>query len=458
MEDAASLEREGRDQLERATTAAELEDARVETLGRSSALTLALRELGELPAELRGARGQDLNRVRTALEELHAGCARLESRELDAALRAAAVDVTLPGDPVPRGTAHLLTQIQREIEDVFVGLGFRIAEGPEVELEYYNFTALNTPDDHPSKAESDTLWIGPGVCLRTQTSPVQVRVMESQPPPVYVICPGRVYRRDALDPTHSPMFQQVEGLAVDRGLSLAHLKGTLEHFARALFGPDREIRLRAHYFPFTEPSVELDICCFLCGGAGCRVCRRAGSRSSAPAWSTRTFRIAATTRGLPAGRSAWAERIAMLKYGIPHVRASTKRRRFLSSSAGPSDEGHAAMAGRSPRRGAPLDELIERLSSPATRSRASSAAGCRAGRRRGADRRRARARGRQAPERRSPAALPASTSGRPRRVRSCAGPGIRRGRHRGRRAARRRRCWTGAASRARSCAARPPTA
>ena len=327
MEDAASLERQGREQLERATTAAELEDARVEALGRSSALTLALRELGVLPAELRGARGQDLNRVRGALEKLHSELReRFETRELDAALRRESIDVTLPGDPVPRGTSHLLTQIQREIEDVFVGLGFGIAEGPEVELEYYNFTALNTPDDHPSKAESDTLWIGPDVCLRTQTSPVQVRVMESQPPPVYVICPGRVYRRDALDPTHSPMFQQVEGIAVDKGLSLAHLKGTLEHFARALFGPDREIRLRSHYFPFTEPSVELDVSCFLCGGKGCRVCSGEGWIEILGAGMIDPNVFGFVPGYDPEVVTGWAfgmgiERVAMLKYGIPHVKS-----------------------------------------------------------------------------------------------------------------------------------------
>ena len=327
MEDAATLERQGREQLERATTAAELEDARVEALGRSSALTLALRELGVLPAELRGARGQDLNRVRAALEKLHSELReRFETRELDAALRRESIDVTLPGDPVPRGTSHLLTQIQREIEDVFVGLGFGIAEGPEVELEYYNFTALNTPDDHPSKAESDTLWIGPDVCLRTQTSPVQVRVMESQPPPVYVICPGRVYRRDALDPTHSPMFQQVEGIAVDKGLSLAHLKGTLEHFARALFGPDREIRLRSHYFPFTEPSVELDVSCFLCGGKGCRVCSGEGWIEILGAGMIDPNVFGFVPGYDPEVVTGWAfgmgiERVAMLKYGIPHVKS-----------------------------------------------------------------------------------------------------------------------------------------
>ena len=267
--------------------------------------------------------------------------------------------MTLPGDPVPRGTAHLLTQIQREIEDVFVGLGFRIAEGPEVELEYYNFTALNTPDDHPSKAESDTLWIGPGVCLRTQTSPVQVRVMEQQPPPVYVICPGRVYRRDALDPTHSPMFQQVEGLAVDRGLSLAHLKGTLEHFARALFGPDREIRLRSHFFPFTEPSVELDVSCFLCGGEGCRVCKGEGwiEILGAGMVDPNVFGFVpgydpevVSRLGLRHGHRA--RRDAQVRH--PARQELLRQRRALPRAVprGPCDEGPAAMAGRPPRRAA----------------------------------------------------------------------------------------------------------
>ena len=465
MEDAASLERQGREQLERATTAAELEDARVEVLGRSSALTLALRELGELPAELRGARGQDLNRVRSALEDLHGRLReRLESLELDAALRTEAVDVTLPGDPVPRGTAHLLTQIQREIEDVFVGLGFRIAEGPEVELEYYNFTALNTPDDHPSKAESDTLWIAPGVCLRTQTSPVQVRVMESQPPPVYVICPGRVYRRDALDPTHSPMFQQVEGLAVDRGLSLAHLKGTLEHFARALFGPAREIRLRAHFFPFTEPSVELDVSCFLCGGRAAASAGRGLDRDPRRRHG-RPERVRLRPGYDPEVVTGWAfgmgiERVAMLKYGIPHVRASTTTTcASSSSSGGPCDEGSAAMARRPPRASCRRStELVAQLSLAGDKVEGVERRGLPAvdgveelivaGLVRG---------GRQAPERRPPAAHAGRRGGgraAPDRLRRLE---LRRRRH-GRRRAARDGALDGRRISARSCAARPPTA
>ena len=387
MEDAASLERKGRELLERATTAAELEDARVEALGRSSALTLALRELGALPGRAaRRARPGAEPRARRARAAARRRCAS-GSRRASSTSRCApaAVDVTLPGDPVPRGTAHLLTQVQREIEDVFVGLGFRIAEGPEVELEYYNFTALNTPDDHPSKAESDTLWISPDVCLRTQTSPVQVRVMEQQPPPVYVICPGRVYRRDTLDATHSPMFQQVEGLAVDRGLSLAHLKGTLEHFARALFGPDREIRLRSHFFPFTEPSVELDVSCFLCGGAGCRVCKGEGWIEILGAGMVDPNVFGFVPGYDPevvsrAGRSAWASSGSRCSSTASRTsRASTTTTcASSSSSAGPCDEGPAAMARRPPRRPLPpLDELVAAaLARRATRSRASSAAAC----------------------------------------------------------------------------------
>src|SRR4051812_26919632 len=341
MEDAASLERQGREQLERATSAAELEDARVEALGRSSALTLALRELGVLPSELRGARGQELNRVRGELERLHSQLReQLEARELDVALRAEAVDVTLPGDPVPRGTPHLLTQIQREIEDVFVGLGYRIAEGPEVELEYYNFTALNTPDDHPAKAESDTLWVAPGVVLRTHTSPVQVRTMESQPPPVYVIVPGRVYRRDALDATHSPQFQQIEGIAVDRGLTLGDLKGTLQHFARELFGPDREVLMGSDFFPFTEPSVQLSVSCFLCDGRGCRTCKDSGWIEILGAGMVDPNVFGFVEGYDPEVWSGFAfgmglERIAMLRHGIDHVRRFyDDDLRFLEQFAG----------------------------------------------------------------------------------------------------------------------------
>jgi phenylalanyl-tRNA synthetase alpha chain len=310
-------------------------------LGRSGALTLALRAVGGLPPDQRGARGQELNRVRQALEHLLAERHEaLAAVELEARLRTDAVDVTLPGALVPRGVPHVISQTQREIEDVFVGLGYGIAEGPEVELAHYNFTALNTPEDHPSWSPSDTFWIDDEVCLRTQTSPVQVRAMEAQPPPVYVICPGRVYRPEADDATHSSMFQQVEGLAVDRGITLADLKGTLEHFAREIFGADRRVRLRSHFFPFTEPSVELDISCFLCGGSGCRVCKHEGWIEILGAGMVDP-NVYGYVRGYdPSEVSGFAfgmgiERIAMLKYGITHVRSFyDDDLRFLEQFAG----------------------------------------------------------------------------------------------------------------------------
>jgi phenylalanyl-tRNA synthetase alpha chain len=340
--DAGALEQAGRSRIEAATTSAELEDARVAVLGRGSELTTALRELGTLPPAERGPRGQALNRVRGALEALFSGRRdALATAELNERLRADAVDVTLPGDPVPHGVLHVLTQVQRELEDTFVAIGYEVAEGPEVESEFNNFTALNTPDDHPARDETDTLWITPTVCLRAHTSPVQVRVMQERRPPIYVVAPGRVYRRDDLDATHSPAFQQIEGLAVDRGLSLADLRGTLEHLARNLFGADREIRLRSHFFPFTEPSVELDVTCFACDGPGgdCRVCKGEGwiEIGGAGMVDPNVFGFVdfdpEEFTGFAFG--CGIERIAMLRYGIDHVAKFYENDlRFLEQFAG----------------------------------------------------------------------------------------------------------------------------
>jgi len=267
------LLREGRAAVEAAATSAELDDARVAVIGRSAPVVLALRGVGGLPPEERGPTGQRLNGVRRELEALiDERSAALAAEELEARLAADRVDVTLPPPVVPHGGLHPLTQTRREIEDIFIGLGYAIAEGPEIDTEYNSFTALNIPEGHPAKDETDTLWLRPGVLLRPHTSPVQVRVMASQPPPVYVICPGRVFRRDTPDATHSPIFQQIEGLAVDRGLTLADLKGTLRHMARALFGDRLDVRLRSGFFPFTEPSVEVDVECPFCA-TGCSVCK-----------------------------------------------------------------------------------------------------------------------------------------------------------------------------------------
>jgi phenylalanyl-tRNA synthetase alpha chain len=341
MDDIERLEQEGRKALSDATTSEQLESARVAVLGRSAPVTLALRGVASFEPSERGPRGAALNGIRKRLEAEHeARAVELSSGELEQRLRDDAVDVTLPGRRVPRGVAHVLSQTQRAIEDVFIGLGYRIAEGPEVELEHYNFTALNTPDDHPAKAESDTLWVSPGVCLRTHTSPVQVRSMESQPPPVYLIAPGRVYRRDALDATHSSQFQQVEGIAVDRGLTLGDLKGTLQHFARELFGPDREVLLGSDFFPFTEPSVQLSVSCFLCDGRGCRTCKESGWIEILGAGMVDPNVFGFVEGYDPEVWSGFAfgmglERIAMLRHGVDDLRRFyDDDLRFLEQFAG----------------------------------------------------------------------------------------------------------------------------
>lgn len=274
----AAIYRVAGSDIRQAATVEDLEAARIRHLGRKSELSTLLRSIPELPQEERPVVGKLGNRLRAELEkELSNRKRDLESGELEMRLRAERVDITLPGRSFPRGHLHLLTQTLWEIEDIFTGLGYRIAEGPEVETDYYNFTALNTPEGHPARSEQDTFFVEghPEMLLRTQTSPVQVRVMEKENPPVYIISPGKVYRRDS-DATHTPMFHQVEGLAVDEQVTMADLKGTLEAFTKAMFGADREIRMRPHYFPFTEPSVEIDVSCMICGGTGCHACKQIG--------------------------------------------------------------------------------------------------------------------------------------------------------------------------------------
>ena len=313
-----------------AASAAELEEVRVRFLGRKAELPNLLRGVAQLPAEERGAVGKRANEVRREIEErVTAAAGRLEGEELDARLAADRVDVTLPGDPPqPVGRLHLLTATRREIEDVFLGLGFSIAEGPEVELVYYNFDALNTSPTHPSRSRTDTFYVDDDVVLRTHTSPMQVRAMEAHPPPVHLIFPGRVYRRDS-DATHTPQFHQIEGLAVDEDITLADLKGTLLAFARAIFGDEREVRLRPHFFPFTEPSVEVDVSCFNCArdGSPCRVCKGTGWLEilGAGMVDPNVFGFVPdgtydpeTIQGYAFGMGV--ERIAMLKHGIPDLR------------------------------------------------------------------------------------------------------------------------------------------
>lgn len=268
-----------------AENTAALEDLRVRYLGRKAELPNLLRGVAELPADQRGTVGRAANQARQALEQLiERRASDLEASELDVRLAEDRIDVTLPGEPPqPLGRLHLLTATWRELEDVFLGLGFTVLEGPEVETVHYNFDALNHAPTHPARDRSDTFYVADDVVLRTHTSPMQVRAMEAHPPPLYVVIPGRCYRRDPFDATHSPLFHQVEGLAVDEDITLADLKGTLLAFARAVFGDEREVRLRPHFFPFTEPSVEVDVSCFQCNGTGhlkegarCNICKGEG--------------------------------------------------------------------------------------------------------------------------------------------------------------------------------------
>jgi phenylalanyl-tRNA synthetase alpha chain len=304
-----------------AATEPELEEARVSYLGRRSRLTEALRNAKELSVEERA----ELNRTKTALEEVVEEARQtVRTRELDRSLAEEQVDVTLPGEEIPRGHLHLITQIRREVEDVFLGLGYQIFDGPEVEDIYHNFTALNTPPWHPSTSPNDTFYVGEDRVLRTHTSPGQIRFMETHKPPVYMVSLGRCYRRDTPDATHTPVFHQVEGLAVDRGITLADLKGTLTYLCRALFGEDRRIRIRTSYFPFTEPSLEFDVSCFRCGGSGCQSCEYTGwlEMGGSGVVDPNVYGFVGYD---PEEVSGFAfglglERIAMLRHGIPDLR------------------------------------------------------------------------------------------------------------------------------------------
>jgi phenylalanyl-tRNA synthetase alpha chain len=323
--------------IEAASGTAELEELRVRHLGRKAELTTILRGISKLPPDERGKVGGGANRVRGELEALlERRAAELDAAELEERLASARVDVTLPGAPArPAGHLHLITRTTRRIEDVMAGLGYRVMEGPEIEHDYYNFTALNHPPGHPARMLQDTFYVQshPDVLLRTHTSPVQVRAMESQAPPIFVIVPGKVYRRDS-DATHSPMFHQVEGLAIGEGITLADLQGTLVELLRALFGERRQARMRPHFFPFTEPSVEFDVSCFQCEGTGelaggerCNLCKGIGWIEVGGAgmvdpdvlgFVERNGYDPERVQGFAFGMGV--ERIAMLRHGVPDLR------------------------------------------------------------------------------------------------------------------------------------------
>ncbi len=320
-----------------ATGTADLEELRVRYLGRKAELTGILRGIAALPQEERGEVGGAANRAQKALEALLEGrAAELDASELESRLATDTIDVTLPGAPrIPVGHLHLITRTTRQIEDVMVGLGYRVMEGPEIEHDYYNFTALNHPPGHPARMLQDTFYVrsDPELLLRTHTSPVQPRSMETQAPPIFIIAPGKVYRRDS-DATHSPMFHQVEGLAIAEGVTLADLQGTLEQMLSAIFGSGRRARMRPHYFPFTEPSVEFDVSCFQCegrgelpGGGRCNLCKGIGwiEIGGAGMVDPRVLGFvegngydSERVQGFAFGMGV--ERIAMLRHGVPDLR------------------------------------------------------------------------------------------------------------------------------------------
>lgn len=326
--------------LDRIATAADteaLEAIRIEVVGKSGTLTSYLRSMGQVPKEERAEVGKTVNAVRNEVEAaLESKKAALSATELEAKMAADAVDVTLPGRSQQMGTRHLINAITDEIAEVFLGLGYTVATGPEVETDWYNFTALNAPADHPSRSMQDTFYVvdksgdeanvkgESDVLLRTQTSGVQVHVMEDQELPIYIIAPGKVYRRDVADPSHLPQFTQVEGLVVDKGITFGDLKGTLDYFCKQMFGPERKTRFRAHFFPFTEPSAEVDVSCGICHGEGCRMCKGTGWLEilGCGMVDPNVLRMSGIDPEVYSGFAfgVGVERVACLKYNVPDLR------------------------------------------------------------------------------------------------------------------------------------------
>ena len=313
------------DEISSTASGAELEQARIKYLGKKGELTAILRGMGKLTAEERPVIGALANEVReqieSALENAASGAAKAA---MAARIASETLDVTLPGKKIPQGRRHPMTAVLDDLYGIFTGLGFTIAEGPEIEYTYYNFDALHTPENHPSKDMQDTFYISDNIVLRTQTSPMQVRVMEKQKPPIRIISPGRTYRNDQFDATHSPAFFQIEGLVVDEGITMGDLKGTLEVFAKEMYGEETKVRFRPHYFPFTEPSAEMDISCFKCGGKGCSLCKGEGFIEILGCGMVHPFVL--ENCGIdPKKYSGFAfgmglERMTMFRYGIDDLR------------------------------------------------------------------------------------------------------------------------------------------
>jgi phenylalanyl-tRNA synthetase alpha chain len=317
--DATALENEALEAISATASPDEVEEVRVRFLGRKAELPQALREVRDRET------GMTLNALRQRLEEALDGRREtLERAELDRRLGEERIDVTLPGDAPRRGHLHLITQIRREVEDIFLGLGYQVIDGREVETTHYNFDGLNFPPGHPARSPLQTLFLDEETVLRTETSPSQIRTMEAHQPPIYIVSLGRVYRRDTPDATHTPTFHQVEGLAVDEGITLADLEGTLDYLLKALFGEERRTEFRTHYFPFTEPSIEAYVSCHVCDGAGCPVCRHSGwiEVGGAGMVDPALFEFVGYDPERYTGFAfGWGlERIAVLRHGIPDLR------------------------------------------------------------------------------------------------------------------------------------------
>lgn len=337
VDEVSALSKKTLEEIAAADSTAQLEEIRIAVTGKSGTLTAYLRSMGSVAKEERASVGQAVNAARDEIEAAISNAKEaLAAKELDSAINAAAIDITLPGRAQQIGTRHLINNIMDEISDIFLGLGYSVVEGPEVETDYYNFEALNAPADHPSRSMQDTFYVydlsgdtgaiatESEVLLRTQTSPCQVHAMEDRELPIYVISPGKVYRRDVADPSHLPQFHQIEGLVVDKGITFADLKGTLEFAVKKIFGEERKTRLRAHFFPFTEPSAEMDVSCGVCGGEGCRMCKGTGWLEilGCGMVDPNVLRMSGIDPEVYSGFAfgMGAERIACLKYDVPDLR------------------------------------------------------------------------------------------------------------------------------------------
>lgn len=337
IDELSQLEKETLDSIFSADGSKELEQIRVSVLGKSGSLTSYLRSMGSVPKEERAEVGKAVNAARVAIESaLEDATTQANAKELMESIDASAIDITLPGRSQQIGTRHLINAMIEEVSDIFLGLGYSVIDGPEVETDYYNFEALNAPPDHPSRSMQDTFYVRDrsgdeasvtgesDVLLRTQTSGTQVHAMEDRELPIYVISPGKVYRRDVADPSHLPQFHQIEGLVVDKGITFGDLKGTLDFFCKKLFGQDRKTRFRAHYFPFTEPSAEVDVSCGICGGEGCRMCKGTGWLEilGCGMVDPNVLEMSGIDPEVYSGFAfgAGVERLACLKYDVPDLR------------------------------------------------------------------------------------------------------------------------------------------